>query len=238
SGGAGGSGGLRAARPVRGPAQRDGPALVQALVDPDRAGVDRAQHVRARRHPGADPAAVAVATAAGERLVGGGRLGGRAALGAVRGRLAAAGRQHVRDQPLRPVRPAAGGAAGTRARLRGPGLPGAAAVPDRPASADGRGLPPVLGHPADERWAGAVRGSGLRLHPGRGPVRGARPAGAVRRVLPAVRGERTPLPPPAGSRPAPLTGPPLARLAAGPCWPATAGPCWPAPTGPGWPAPA
>ena len=38
-----------AARPVRGAAQRDGPAVVQAVVDPARAAGDRAQHVRARR---------------------------------------------------------------------------------------------------------------------------------------------------------------------------------------------
>src|SRR5690606_7746731 len=43
----------RPARPVRAPAQRHGAAAVQALVDEDRARLDRAQHLRAAVEPGA-----------------------------------------------------------------------------------------------------------------------------------------------------------------------------------------
>ena len=47
---------LGLARPVRRPAQRDGPAGVQAVVDPHRPGGRGAQHLCAVLQPGADPA--------------------------------------------------------------------------------------------------------------------------------------------------------------------------------------
>ena len=69
---------------VRGPAQRDGAALVQALVDADRAVGDRALHLRAVREPRARPAVLAMAPAWRNRVEYRSTGGAPARLGGVR----------------------------------------------------------------------------------------------------------------------------------------------------------
>ena len=104
---------LGAARPVRGPAQRHGPAVVQAVVDPVVPDGDRAQHVRARSPASSSalllwqwrplPDTVWSVEAGWLR----GLLWTVYAAG-----LGRPGAQHVPHRTLRPVRPAPGPRAG------------------------------------------------------------------------------------------------------------------------------
>ncbi|MBN9122930.1 MAG: hypothetical protein J0I06_27965, partial [Planctomycetes bacterium] len=104
--GRGGGGRCVAAQPVRGSAQRHGPARLQAVVDAARPAARRAQHLRPCYEPRADPPVLAVATAAGRRLAR--RVPARRpAVGALRHRVGRGTGLDVPDRPLRPVRAAA-----------------------------------------------------------------------------------------------------------------------------------
>ena len=108
-------GGRSPAAAVRGPAHRDGPALVQAPLEPAGPGPGRAGHVRPGRDRGSGPAAVVLAAGGWHALApvrpGGGRRPDR-----LRGGLAGRHQLHVRHQPLRSVRAAPGLAACARGR--------------------------------------------------------------------------------------------------------------------------
>ena len=96
------------ARPVRRPAQRDGAARLQALVDPPGARAGRAHDLRAVRQPRLAAALLAVAADA-RRGLDGHQSGRRVrAAGDLLDRLGAGAAQHLHDQPFRAVRPAPG----------------------------------------------------------------------------------------------------------------------------------
>src|SRR5262249_1616986 len=103
---------------VRRSAQRDGAQAVQALVDAIRAGLDRAQHIRAAGELGADPAVLAVASDPADRLANRRPADRRGGHGAVVRRLAARSGQHLPDQSFRAVR-----AAPSRDQPRGRRMP-------------------------------------------------------------------------------------------------------------------
>jgi hypothetical protein len=174
---------------VRRPAHRDGPPLVQAPLDAHRARARRAVHLRPGREPGAGAAVLAVAPGRGDRLERAG-TGRRRALGRVRGGLGARPRLHVRSQPFRPVRPAAGLAARTARQLQPAAVHRARPVPAHPASADGRIRGGLLVGAGDDRRALAVRGRRDRLHRSGHRVRGTRPEPEPGRTLRRLPGPR------------------------------------------------
>ena len=96
-----------AARLVRGPTQRHGASGLQALVDDDRPGVLRAQHLCADLEPAPDPHLLAVAADRHDDLARGGLAGGPVD-GDLLDRLADGADVDVHDRSFRAVRIASG----------------------------------------------------------------------------------------------------------------------------------
>ena len=172
-----------AARPVRRSTQRDGAAGLQALVDAVRAGLDRAQHIRAVFQPRAVAAVLAVAADACAGLD---------------GATTPPWRSHCRRCPCSAgaccsPAPSCSAISSCSASARcshacsagsaGGEVPHAAAL-SAGAASDLSGLPArLLGDADDDRGPSAVRGGDHRLHPDRHPARGARPDRHVRRPV-------------------------------------------------------
>src|SRR5258705_13252650 len=168
-------GGCGAADHLCRPAQRHGAALVQGVVDADRAVDDRALDLRPLRQPRADPALLAVAADWHRGLDGRQSVHPRGALGTVRGGVGHGPRGDVPDQPLRPVRPSPGMAAADWEAVHAHRVPDADALPLRPPPAVLRIPAGVLDDADHDARASRLRDHDDGVHRPRDSVRGARP---------------------------------------------------------------
>src|SRR5205814_9450373 len=133
-----------------GPTQCHGTPGLQALVDPPRAQVGRAQHLRAVRKPRPAAAVLAVAPDPRDRLDRQGPdLRGGARDDLLVG-LGHAGGEHFHAEPLRAVRAQPGLRAAAGPRTRGAEFPHAAALPARPAPDLSELLARLLGGTLDD----------------------------------------------------------------------------------------
>src|SRR5690606_27436100 len=158
------------------------------------AGVDAAgsraggaQYLRTLFQPRPDPAVLAMASDPDPSKGCAGAAGTIPAMDPVRPGVVAGTSLDLPDQPLRPVRIAPGMESPAQTRPDAARIQGAVPVQARQASALRRLHRRVVVHPDDDGRPLRVRARGHRLHPRRGPLRGAGPqahASRVRRVQP------------------------------------------------------
>src|SRR6266542_1137026 len=177
-----------ASRSLRGAAQPDGPPVVQAALDANRAARDRALHVRALLERRADPDVLRLASNGRRGVVRPGSYRACDSAGTVRVRMGTRAGIDVPDQSFRSVRSAAGVAPVDRPALCIAGIRNARAIPPRAEPALCRLVLRVLDDADDDGRAPAVCDRDDRIHPDRDSAGGARsrdrPRPEIRRVPP------------------------------------------------------
>jgi len=174
----------RCCRRLRHPAQRHGPAGLQALVDALRAARRRTHDLCAARQPGAAAALLAMAADPGAGGVVGDEPGRHPAdPGRVLDRLGAGVAEHLPPQPFRAVRPAPGLGPAARPHPAGAAVPHALPLQAHAPSTLSRLPAGLLGGAHHDGRPPAVRGRDHRLYPDRHLARGARHDRPVRRPV-------------------------------------------------------